>query len=598
MPYFALLDDALANRAVLFQNHIRSEFLRPEALDSLDACLKKGWSENLHVVLFADYEFGLPLQHLPAHTNGHLALHWFSEKHPLSDVQKWLAEHSDEAPAGLADLQNHTSKTAYTQAISLIKAAIERGDTYQINYTTRLHAQAYGNPIKLYQRLRQPVPYAALSCLPDPQRQPIWTLCFSPECFLKIAENGEIQTEPMKGTAPVLNDGQDEQRALALQADPKNRAENTMIVDLLRNDLGKIARTGSVRVPEPFKVSRFGTVWQMTSAVHAQTCPQTSAADIFRATFPCGSITGAPKRMSMQLINQLETEPRGLYTGSIGHLAPCASGLGFHGTLNVVIRTLQLTPSNRSAKHYHAVYGVGSGIVWDSDSQSEYDECQWKSRFVSRLPPEFGLIETLRVENGQAPLLADHLSRLSQNARILNIPYNATHIQQTIQAAIAALPKQPHRLKISLHPDGSLQHEAAPLTNLSAPQYVTLAETRLPDTDFLRRFKTSQRAVFDRGWQDAAAAGAFDCLFFNQSGWLLEGGRSNVYLLLDGAYRTPTTDLDILDGIMRRQVIHHPELHLGGFPIIESRLTKADLLRAEKILLSNALRGVFEVSLK
>ncbi|EGZ47266.1 bifunctional chorismate-binding protein/class IV aminotransferase [Neisseria wadsworthii] len=596
MPYFALLDDAVANRAQLFQNHIRSEFLPPDAIGKLDACLKKGWAENLHVVIFADYEFGLPLQTLPAE-QGLLALHWFAEKTLLDNPQQWLSEQSGSKPAGLTCTRNSVNQAAYTEAVNRIKAAIVRGDTYQINYTTRLHAQAYGDPVKLYTRLRQPVPYAALACLPDGQQQHKWTLCFSPELFLKISENGEMLTEPMKGTAPVLNDGQDAARAAELQADPKNRAENIMIVDLLRNDLGKIAETGSVRVPEPFKVSRFGSVWQMTSAVYAQAKPGTSAADIFKAAFPCGSITGAPKRMSMHLIQQLETEPRSLYTGSIGHLAPCAGGLGFHGTLNVVIRTLQLAPAENT-DCYEAIYGVGSGIVWDSDSHAEYEECRWKSRFITQLAPEFGLIETIRIENRQSILLPYHLQRLAQSAHTLNIPYNETTAANYIRNIAASLPQHAHRLKIILKPDGSLQHEIGLLTDFDTPQHIILSETALSDTDFLRRFKTSHRHIYDQGWQTAQTRGAFDSLFFNRSGFLLEGGRSNVFLLIDGAYHTPPVGLDILNGVMRQAVFDRPNDYLDGIAPVESRLTRKDILRAEKILLSNALRGVFEVSLK
>lgn len=249
-------------------------------------------------------------------------------------------------------------------------------------------------------------------------------LCFSPELFLKIGADGTISTEPMKGTAPILGDGQDERRAAELQNDPKNRAENVMIVDLLRNDLGKIAQTGKVRVPEPFKVSRFGSVWQMTSTIQAQALPNTSFADILRAAFPYGSITGAPKLMSMQIIESLEAEPRGLYTGSIGYLNPCAGGLGFEGIFNVVIRTLSLKPVSDpiSDDLYQGVYGVGSGIVIDSDPAAEYRECGWKARFLNELRPAFGIFETMRVENRQCRLLDLHLGRLKTSAQALNLP--------------------------------------------------------------------------------------------------------------------------------------------------------------------------------
>ena len=350
MPYFALFDDAVSGRAKRYQNHVESRFFRPEELDALDGALQSGWQKGLHSVLFADYGFGLPLTGVESERGGNLALHWFANCADI-DAESWLARHSDGLPAGISTPQPSVSETDYLDRIRQIHEAIRRGDTYQINYTTRLHLQAYGNPVSLYRRLRQPVPYAVLSHLPDAEGQSAWTLCFSPELFLKIGSDGTISTEPMKGTAPILGDGQDERRAAELQADPKNRAENVMIVDLLRNDLGKIAQTGTVCVPEPFKVSRFGSVWQMTSTIQAQALPHTSFADILRAAFPCGSITGAPKKMSMQIIESLEAEARGLYTGSIGYLNPCSGGLGFEGTFNVVIRTLSLrrTPRRRVA---------------------------------------------------------------------------------------------------------------------------------------------------------------------------------------------------------------------------------------------------------
>ena len=307
MPYFALFDDAVSGRAKLYQNHVESRLFYHNELDSLNDTLQKGWQKGLHAVLFADYEFGLPLMEMASERGGNLALHWFADCADI-DAASWLAQNSDDLPAGISTPQSSVSEADYLDHIRQIHEAIRRGDTYQINYTTRLHLQAYGNPVSLYRRLRQPVPYAVLSHLPDAEGKSAWTLCFSPELFLKIGTDGTISTEPMKGTAPILGDGQDERRAAELRNDPKNRAENVMIVDLLRNNLGKIARTGKVCVPEPFKVSRFGSVWQMTSTIQAQALPHISAADILRAAFPCGSITGAPKRMSMQIIESLEAD--------------------------------------------------------------------------------------------------------------------------------------------------------------------------------------------------------------------------------------------------------------------------------------------------
>lgn len=592
MPYFALFDDAVSGRAKRYQNHVESRFFRPEELDALDGALQSGWQKGLHAVLFADYEFGLPLTGVDSERGGNLAMHWFADCADI-DAASWLAQHSDGIPAGISTPQSSVSETDYLDHIRQIHEAIRRGDTYQINYTTRLHLQAYGNPVSLYRRLRQPVPYAVLSHLPDAEGQSAWTLCFSPELFLNIASNGTISTEPMKGTAPILGDGQDERRAAELQADPKNRAENVMIVDLLRNDLGKIAQTGKVCVPEPFKVSRFGSVWQMTSTIRAQALPHTSFADILRAAFPCGSITGAPKKMSMQIIESLEAEPRGLYTGSIGYLKPCAGGLGFEGAFNVVIRTLSLTPLSDGI--YQGVYGVGSGIVIDSDPAAEYRECGWKARFLNELRPDFGIFETLRVENGRCALLDRHLCRLKTSAQALNLPL-PDGCENQIKQYIADLPDGAFRIKALLASDG-ISLSRAVLNHLADKQRVIISPAVLPAQNYLRRFKTTCRTVFDQAWQTAETQGAFDSLFFNSDGILLEGGRSNVFVKHRGQWLTPSLDLDILNGIMRQAVLDEPQKYLQTNQVIETHITQKTLQEAEEIRLSNALRGVFAAAL-
>lgn len=588
MSYFALFDDAVSGRAKLCQNHVESRFFHYKELDLLDDALQKGWQKGLHAVLFADYEFGLPLMGVESERGGNLALHWFADCAD-TDAESWLARHSDGIPAGISTPQSSVSETDYLDHIRQIHEAIRRGDTYQINYTTRLHLQAYGNPVSLYRRLRQPVPYAVLSHLPDAGGQSAWTLCFSPELFLNIASDGTISTEPMKGTAPILGDGQDERRAAELQADPKNRAENVMIVDLLRNDLGKIAQTGKVCVPEPFKVSRFGSVWQMTSTIQAQALPHISVADILRAAFPCGSITGAPKKMSMQIIETLETEARGLYTGSIGYLNPCSGGLGFEGAFNVVIRTLSLKPLSDGI--YQGIYGVGSGIVIDSDPAAEYRECGWKARFLNELRPDFSIFETLRVENRQCALLNRHLCRLKAAAQALNLPL-PDGCENQIKQYIADLPDGAFRVKALLASDG-ISLSRAVLNHLADKQRVIISPTILPAQNYLRRFKTTHRALFDQAWQTAETQGAFDSLFFNSDGILLEGGRSNVFVKYQGQWLTPSLDLDILNGIMRQAVLDEPQKYLQTNQVIETHITQKTLQEAEEIRLSNALRGIF-----
>lgn len=582
MSEFVLFDDVCANQAFVLTDFCEQEIVSPQQFAELDDRLQRGWQKNWHVAIFADYEWGLPLQKLGHLGSGSLKMIWFAQKIALPSAEAWLqSEHA--APSAIATPQMNVSEEQYCQAIENIQQAIKRGDTYQINYTVRLHLQAYGSPRELYRRLRQNVPFGALARLPENE----WVLCFSPELFLNIQADGILQTKPMKGTAPILGDHLDAQRATQLQNDPKNRAENTMIVDLLRNDLGKLAQVGGVSVPAPFEVTAFGSVWQMTSTVRAQLRPNTRVAQIFQAAFPCGSITGAPKRKSMEIIAQLETEPRGLYTGSMGFLSPAPdTALGFSGCLNVVIRTLQLRPEQGA---WRGVYGVGSGIVIDSRAADEYAECGWKAQFLTQLRPNFDLFETMRVENGQIAWLDKHLSRLQQSCWALNVPFSWADAQREIQAAIADL-HTPHRCKLTVHGSGSLKTEISPLNPLLPNQKVMLSDVILPRHNPLRRHKISLRADFDRVWQTAEQHGAFDALIFNEDGFLLEGGRSSVMIFHENQWLTPELSLDILPSVAR-------SVFMAENAVRECPITRQMVEQAEKILLGNALRGWFEVSL-
>ncbi|EFH23367.1 chorismate binding enzyme [Neisseria polysaccharea ATCC 43768] len=369
----------------------------------------------------------------------------------------------------------------------------------------------------------------------------------------------------------------------------------------------------------------------MTSTIQAQALPHTSFADILRAAFPCGSITGAPKKMSMQIIESLETEARGLYTGSIGYLNPCSGGLGFEGTFNVVIRTLLLKPVSNSVSDnldsgltnqdkatkpqtveivrqggatqhpfdsnppYRGVYGVGSGIVIDSDPAAEYRECGWKARFLNELRPDFGIFETLRVENRQCALLDRHLCRLNTAARALNLPL-PDGCENQIKQYIAHLPDGSFRVKALLASDG-ISLSRAVLNHLADKQRVIISPTVLSAQNYLRRFKTTHRALFDQAWQTAETQGAFDSLFFNSDGILLEGGRSNVFVKYQGQWLTPSLDLDILNGVMRQAVLDESQKYLHTNQVIETHITQKTLQEAEEIRLSNALRGVFAAAL-
>lgn len=599
--YFALFDDAQQDRARLLHDYCSSEYLLARQIDEIDARLQAGWQRGQFACLLLPYEWGVALQlpDTPHHTP--LAIHWFGQEQILqhNEIEEFLQKHHGNHPAGLSHVQMREHQAGYLKTIADIQEAISRGEVYQINHTVRLDVQSYGHPTALYQRLRQRqrVPYGFLGRLPAGQYGgEQWTLSLSPELFLRIQADGSVETEPMKGTAPRLHDEHDTARAQALANDSKNRAENIMIVDLLRNDLGKIAQTGGVSVPELFRVRPFGQVWQMTSLIRAQLSPSTTIASLLRATFPCGSITGTPKRMSMSKIQQWEPTPRGLYTGGIGYLKPDSNNaLGYTGCINVAIRTLTLT-ADECADTFSGTYGVGSGIVMDSDGPTEYEECGWKSRLIRELPPEFGLIETLRVENGQCPLLHHHRLRLSIAAEQLRFPAPDDTLWQQVQHAVANC-RQPSAIRLEYRADSPAIIHIRPIGPTPATVKLILQEQALPNHAFLRRFKTTHRATYDAAWRQAEQQGAFDALFFNENGELLEGGRSNVFIRIQGTWHTPPLYLDILNGIMRDRILADPQGYLKTHQIKASILTRDDVLAAEAIVVCNTVRGVIPAQL-
>ena len=437
--------------------------------------------------------------------------------------------------------------------------------------------------------------------LPAGAGGPDWVLSCSPELFLRH-HDGVLQARPMKGTA--ARSGDDAADALAarrLAADAKNRAENLMIVDLLRNDLGRVARTGSVRVPALFEVERYPTVLQMTSTVEAELPEDVGFPALLRALFPCGSITGAPKHRTMQLIAELETTPRGLYTGSLGWIdAPRPGHACGDFCLSVAIRTLTLERIEQGADalagaRHRGRMGVGAGIVIDSAAADEYAECRLKARFLSALDPGFALFETMYATREAGVRQLDrHLARLEASAAALDFVFERASVEAALGGQLAALPPAtPSRLRLALHKDGRLELAATALDALP-PGAVTvlLAERPLDDPHGLGAYKTTLRARYDEGLRAALAAGAFDTLFFDSASRLTEGGRSNVFLLLDGEWRTPPAGRGVLPGTMRAALLEDP-----AWAAREAELRVEDLLRAQRIVLTNALRGAVEARL-
>lgn len=516
------------------------------------------------------------------------------------EVDTWLTARDNGAfepsVAGTANVRESVDRAEFDAAIDAIHAALRAGDSYQVNYTYRLGFDVFGSPLAFYRRLRarQPVSFGALIALPDDA----WVLSCSPELFVE-KHGPTLRARPMKGTAPRSQDpAVDRGNAEFLATDPKNRAENVMIVDLLRNDLSRVARIGSVSVPALFSVEPYASVWQMTSTVEATLLDGTSFATILRALFPCGSITGAPKHRTMQLIDELESTPRGLYTGAIGWLdAPGDDHDCGDFCMSVAIRTLTLTASTAQAGGTDGLrgsMGIGAGIVLDSVAADEHEECRLKARFLMGAEPGFELFETMYATREDGVRHVErHLRRLSSSAATLGFGFDEARIRGEISARCATLPAQmPHRMRLALSKSGVTQISAAILAPLADAIVGVLLgpEAQFAPThaaDPLLRHKTTRRADYDRGWREAEAKGAFDTLFFNERGELTEGGRSNVFVKLAGQWWTPPLASGVLPGVMRSVLLDEA----SGLRAGEKVLTRSDVLNAEALLVCNALRG-------
>jgi para-aminobenzoate synthetase/4-amino-4-deoxychorismate lyase len=591
---FALLEESGSTRSRLYKDYagtLRCDDIAdwPALLDDMQAALQRG----LYAVPVLTYELGAQLLGIPAQAPaaplGQVLLFATCTHLDADAVQAWLEEqiqpaHTDAAPAGIAAMHASVDATQFTTAIDTIRALIAAGDTYQVNYTYRLHFDAFGSLFALYARLRarQPVPYGALISLPDGSA----VLSFSPELFVRL-DGTTLTARPMKGTAPASDDAEeDARRATALAADPKNRAENLMIVDLLRNDLGRVAQTGSVTVPKLFDVQRFGAVLQMTTTVQATLRPDVTLADLFTALYPCGSITGAPKRRTMEIINAIESAPRGIYTGAIGWFdpAPPDQPIGDF-CLAVPIRTLALQPIQNGVRR--GELGVGAGIVHDSEATSEFEECKLKARFVSSLPNDFDIFETLLADSTNGYRHIDrHLARLQASSTYFGFPCDLDQAHALLEQVRQGLPSGLHRVRLALGAHGAWTVQSAPVTPLREPVRVILARERTESTDLFLRHKTTVRSVYDAAWRSAETQGAFDALFFNERDELTEGGRSNVFVRLDGQWITPPLACGVLPGVMRAVMLDAP-----AWRARERVITSEMLGEAQDLVVCNALRG-------
>ncbi len=455
----------------------------------------------------------------------------------------------------------------FDNAVGKILTDIGAGRFYQTNLTTRLRADFTGDPYSLYQSVRaaQPEGYC---CYLDGGAWQI--LSASPELFFDWAPTGRLVTRPMKGTAPRHTDLEaDKAASSALLGSAKERAENLMIVDLLRNDVSRVAQLGSVRVPSLFDVQALPTVWQMSSTVECITCPETGLADVFNALFPCGSVTGAPKVTAMQSIVEHERSPRGPYCGAIGLIQP-----GGRATFNVGIRTVTI-------RGKRAECGIGSGITTDSSARAESDEWLVKRRFLLRACAEFDLVETLKLEHGHFWLLERHLERLGCSAQHFGFELSMDSVRNSLSELAASHSDNLWRVRLLANRSGNIRLEAHPLEPEATEVSVALADSPiLSDNEFLRH-KTTERSTYEA---HAPGPGYFDTLLWNERHEITEFTKGNVIVQFDGRFLTPPIFCGLLPGVLRQKLLDSGDIE-------EGLVTCDDLNRATRVWFINSVRG-------
>ena len=466
--------------------------------------------------------------------------------------------------------QELTTAEEYKAAIEHIHHHIRQGDTYQVNYTVQLQQNLTADPFAIYNRLvvEQNAHYNAFI-----QHDDVSIISISPELFFK-KDGDKLTTRPMKGTTNRgLTTETDLAQARWLAQDQKNRSENMMIVDLLRNDMNRISKIGSEDVKSLCQVEQYSTVWQMTSTIETQLLPNSRLSDVFQALFPCGSITGAPKIATMEIIKKVEKQPRGVYCGAIGILVPQGPSI-----FNVAIRTLQMEGTK-------AIYGVGGGITWDSNWEAEYEETKQKAAVLYRQNPKFDLISTGRIHQGKLIFLEEHIKRLQESSRYFDYPFNAEKAHNQATALCQSLDLDTdYRLKMSLKKDGELKFEHSQLTNLSDDFcQARLVEQRHPLDSPYTFFKTSYRPHLSIELHEQ--------IYYNHEGQLLETSIGNIVLKIEDQLYTPPVHLGLLNGIYRQSLIAENKLK-------EKVLTVKDLKQAQAIYGCNAVRGLYELKVE
>ena len=531
--------------------------------------------EKLYAVGFISYEAASAFDSaLQTKSLQSFPLLWFAfyKEYEKIDI---FSEHS--TSTYLTNWSSSVSREEYDFAIARIKDHIREGDTYQVNYTMRQYADFSGDAWKLFKELShtQRADYSAFIDTED------FTVCSaSPELFFTY-NNGKIIGRPMKGTADRgLTLGNDKKQSDWLYHSKKDRAENLMIVDMIRNDFGRIAEAGSVKVSKLFNIEKYPTVWQMTSTVEAET--NAGMTDILKALFPCASITGAPKAYTMKIISELENTPRGIYTGSIGFLTP-----GKRSQFNVAIRTLVIDKKSNRAE-----YGVGGGIVWDSTDKGEYDECRIKTKVLTERQPEFSLLESMLWTPSEGYFLLDyHLKRLSNSAEYFDYDIDIKQVKLCLREKVSVFPTQPQKIRLLISQNGGLicQHDdIVGSIGKNSVIKVALADKPVNISNPFLYHKTTNRKIYDS--YKEKFSGYDNVLLWNEMKEITELCTANIVVKIDGELYTPPIKCGLLAGTFRKYLLEQGTIN-------EKVIHIDDLKQAEELFLINSVRKWQKINL-
>lgn len=572
-------------------------------------------SHGLTAFGFIEYEFGYlleeRLQKYIDLKNSPLLYFFFSEEKSIQKIDSKEINYeqcsSFIGKKTINDFKLDTAKEEHLENVIKIKKYIQEGDTYQVNYTVKSKFKVTSSVVELFLQLifTQSAKYAAIINLGDKI-----IISSSPELFFEV-DNDSIIVKPMKGTIKRgINNEQDSQHIDELLSSEKDRAENIMIVDLLRNDIGKICEYESVEVINKYNVEKYESVHQLTSEIKGK-LKTNKLSDIIKNLFPSGSITGAPKIRTMEIIHELEKERRGIYTGLIGIFNRQRS------IANVAIRTIEIDNQSKTGE-----LGIGSGIVWDSQPENEYEEVLLKSKFLTEPTKYFELLETMLYENGEIFLLDYHLKRMKEASNYFLFLYNETAIKNELFNSIESLDKSKNcKIRLTLSKWGSINLRIEEIKKETGNIDIIISDEKINSKDKYQYFKTTNRQLYDTEFRKAKDKGFFEVVFFNQNGYLAEGAITNIFIEVNNTFYTPRIEDGILNGCFRQYVLDNynrktplknnfnqadngsnilKKIYQNNFRVDEKEITFEEIINSERIILVNSVRkdllvnGIFD----